>query len=111
MVPQEEPIILPCPHIPEWYLIEYSRPNQTHFVATEGEPDNAEFDMYRHPHQLVESEPFHQDFDIYSFRFFLVMIALWKKIEDIAKTFNVTVSTTREAVVLILFQIRSIGRD
>lgn len=47
---------------------------------------DTEFDMYRHPHQLVEGEPFHQDFDIYSFGFLPVMIARsWKKIEDIPK--------------------------
>jgi hypothetical protein len=83
---------------PEPYLIgfEYSRPNQTHFVATEGEPENREFDIYRHPHQLVMGEPFHQDFDIYSFGLLLVVIALWKKIEDIAKMFNITVLTPTE---------------
>jgi len=42
-------------------------------VATEGEPDNAKFDMYRHPHQLVEREPFHQDFDIYIIGFLLAV--------------------------------------
>jgi len=47
--------------------------------------------MYRHPHQLVEGEPFHQDFDIYSFGFLPVMIARSWKIEDIPKMFNVRI--------------------
>ena len=72
--------------IPEPYVIgfEYSRPNQTDVGATEGEAENLDFDIYRHPDQLVHGQPFHQDFDIYSFGLLLVVIALWSNIENIA---------------------------
>jgi hypothetical protein len=82
---------------PDPYLIgfDYSRPAGSTQVS-EGELENPEFDIYRPSQQLVSNQPFRVDFDIYSFGLVLLVIAKWKKFEDIVKEFRISANTPQQ---------------